>query len=271
MALYIYHRVSTDEQDFLQQKHCVDSYLERNHINESDIKEQLIEKITGVDEHTHRKFAKLLAKLKEGDTLYFSELSRIGRNMTDLNNIVNYCCTNGITLMQCKDATRIENETIGGKALLFALSLAAEIEVANIRQRTQMALDARKKIIQKGGKWISNSGRECTKLGRPASGIDENGKEVYDVSVMVEAASMARTNAMIKWREESQAFSYACLKRAEGWTLQQIVDEIGQLYDNFKPKKESDDNPWATPTGCKPSKGTISKWLRDANPLVLVC
>lgn len=147
MANYVYHRVSTCEQDFLQQKHCVDSYLQRNGIAESDIKEQLIEKMTGVNEHTHRKFAKLLAKLQAGDTLYFSELSRIGRNMTDLNNIVNHCCKNGVRLIQCKDGQLIENESIGGKALLFALSLAAEIEVQNIQQRTQMALDARKQIL----------------------------------------------------------------------------------------------------------------------------
>lgn len=116
---------------------------------------------------------------------------------------------------------------------------------------------------------LEQARKRGVRLGRPADHIDENGKEVYDVSAMVEAASLKRTDTMIKWREESQAVSYACLKRAEGWKIQQIVDEIGKLYDGFKPKKEGDENPWATPNGCKPQKGTISKWLREANPLLL--
>lgn len=83
------------------------------------------------------------------------------------------------------------------------------------------------------------------------------------------AAIMAKVNRMIQWREQSQAVKFALRKRAEGWTLQQIVDEIGQLYDDNMPADVTKTNPYATPTGCKPSKGTVSKWLREANPLTL--
>lgn len=267
MANYVYHRVSTCEQDFLQQKHCIDSYLQRNGVVEADIKEQLIEKITGVKSHTHRKFARLLAKMKNGDTLYFSELSRIGRNMTDLHNIVNYCCENGIRLIQCKDGQLIENESIGGKALLFALSLAAEIEAQNIQQRTQMALDARKQILADKGSFVSKSGRVCTKLGRPKITAEERAAGVKSDN---SAAVIAKQDAAIAWREQSQAVKFALRKRAEGWTLQRIVDEIGQLYDDNAPSDPNTANPYATPNGCKPQKGTVSKWLREANPLTLV-
>ena len=260
MAYYVYHRVSTCEQDFMQQKHCVSSYLQRSGIQEYDIKEQLIEKMTGVNDHTHRKFAKLLEKLQRGDTLFFSELSRIGRNMVDLNNIVNHCCNNGIILIQCKDGQRIENETIGGKALLFALSLAAEIEVANIRQRTQMALDARKKILADGGSFISKSGNVCDKLGRRKITSEERKAGVTGDN---SAACKARAEAAISWRENSQAVRFAVRKHSEGWTVTQIAEELGKLFD---------ENPacYGTSTGCKPSKGTVSKWLRDTNPIALV-
>ncbi|MBD5224219.1 MAG: recombinase family protein [Bacteroidales bacterium] len=117
---------------------------------------------------------------------------------------------------------------------------------------------------------LAEAKKRGVKLGRPAVGVDKNGKPIYDVSAMVEAASQKRIDAMIKWREESQAVKFAMRKRAEGWTLQQIVDEIGQLYDDNAPKDPNGSNPYGTPTGCKPSKGTISKWLREANPLVLV-
>lgn len=75
---------------------------------------------------------------------------------------------------------------------------------------------------------------------------------------------------MIAWREKSQAVKFALRKRAEGWTLQQIVDELGNLFDDYKASKPGEPNIYATPTGCKPLRGTVSKWLRASNPLILV-
>jgi len=251
----------------MQQKHCVDSYLQRSGISETDIKEQLIEKVTGVDEHTHRKFAKLLAKLQNGDTLFFSELSRIGRNMTDLHNIVNNCCKKGIKLIQCKDGQLIENESIGGKAILFALSLAAEIEVNNIHQRTQMAINARKKILAESGSFISKAGNICTRFGRPKITKEERKAGIRGDN---SAAVQALIDKAIDWRAKSSSVLFAKRKRAEGWTLQQIVGELGCMFDDYVQTHPGEPNIYATPTGCKPSKGTVSKWLRETNSLMLV-
>lgn len=138
----IYYRVSTENQDFLQQQQVVTSYLKR--IGETAELYQVVEKVSGAVRHTERKLNELLKQCDKGSTIYISELSRLGRNMSDLFQIVTECCERGITLIQCKDNTIIENTSIGGKALLFALSLAAEIELQNIRQRTRAGLAARK-------------------------------------------------------------------------------------------------------------------------------
>lgn len=268
MALYIYSRCSTDSQDFAQQQNCVNGYLASIRIDpEKEIAQTVVEKISGTVNHNERKLSVLLRKCKSGDTIYFSELSRLGRNMVDLNNIVNECCERGIILIQCKDGMKIENESIGGKALLFALSLAAEIEVNNIRQRTNMGLDVRKKRQAKGEKWISKTGRECDHLGRPADGIDEHGKPYWDVSAMVEAAAQKRSDAAILWVEDSKAVERARAKRAAGWKIDDIVRDLGELYDQNIPDDPKQKNPYGTPTGCKPSKGTVSKWCREMNPL----
>ena len=68
------------------------------------------------------------------------------------------------------------------------LSFFEEIEVNNIRQRTNMGLDVRKKRQAKGEKWISNTGRECDRLGRPADGIDAHGNPYWDMSAANEAS-----------------------------------------------------------------------------------
>lgn len=156
---FIYARCSTEKQDFEQQKECIKQYLKRIGDN-SDIKE-VVEKVSGTIKHTKRKLQEVLEMCNSGDTIYISELSRLGRSMNDLFSIVSYCGEKDITIIQCKDGTIIENKSIGGKALLFALSLAAEIEVENIRQRTRMGLAARKaKGLQTGGTkelWGKNS------------------------------------------------------------------------------------------------------------------
>lgn len=156
----IYLRTSTDKQDYAQQKKCVNDYLKR--MNVSTELYTVEEKISGTVKHEKRKLNELMERCGKGSTIYISELSRLGRSMTDLFAIVTYCGEHDITIIQCKDGTTIENKSIGGKALLFALSLAAEIEVENIRQRTRAGLAARRERLQAVGGtnelWGKNKG-----------------------------------------------------------------------------------------------------------------
>ncbi len=265
MARYIYARVSTLHQDYPQQRNTINRYLESNGIPQSGIDSELVEKITGTVEHTERKFAHLFAKCERGDTIYFSELSRIGRSMSDLNNIVHQACERGIILMQCKDGMRIEDETIGGKALLFALSLAAEIEVANLHQRTQSGVDVARAEIEANGCRMTKAGTKQTHWGNER-GSDES-KRI--MAIAREASILSKQNAAIKWRGKSDAVAFAQRKRAEGLTLQQIVDELGHMFDDYAQRHPGEPNIYATPSGCKPMRGTISKWLRESNLLLV--
>lgn len=127
------------------------------------------------------------------------------------------------------------------------------------RINTKRALDERKKHLERNGYFISKSGEVCTKLGRRPL-VDENGKEYYDMSAAHQASAEGRANAKIAWREKSKAVRFAHRKKAEGWGVTQITDELSKLYD------ESPEI-YSTPTGCRPSKGHVSKWLRESNPL----
>lgn len=261
MAYYIYNRCSTDSQDYAQQQNCISKYLTAHGINpEADIAKTVVEKVSGTVKHTDRRLAGLLAQCKGGDTVYISELSRLGRNMSDLFAIVTESCERGIKIVQCKDGSTIENESIGGKALLFALSLAAEIEVANTRQRTQMALDARKKILADGGSFISKSGKECYKLGRPRITPEERKAGVTGDN---SAAVQAKTDASIAWRENSAAYKWVMEKVAENWPRKVIIEEFNKLH-------ELQPTVFCTREGKPLSKGVLSKWARSTNPIALV-
>lgn len=111
---------------------------------------------------------------------------------------------------------------------------------------------------------LAEARKRGTKLGRPK--LNREAGERGDNS----AAVIARQDAAIAWREQSMAVKFALRKRAEGWTLQQIVDSIGQSFDDYEATHPGQPNPYATPTGCKPQCGTVSRWLREANPLTLV-
>lgn len=263
MALYVYHRVSTNDQDFAQQQNCVNSYLASIRINPNeDIKQTIVEKVSGTVNHNERKLSVLLQKCQSNDTIYFSELSRLGRNMVDLNNIVNECCEREIILIQCKDGMKIENESIGGKALLFALSLAAEIEVNNIRQRTNMGLDVRKKRQANGEIWKSNTGRECSRLGRPADHIDKNGKPYWDLSAANAASCIAKQEAAILWREQSPAYKMVREWNAMGKSRNEMLAELQKLYEHAPEK-------FGTPKGKCVTRSVLDRWCREMNPLAV--
>lgn len=246
MALFIYQRCSTEKQVYLQQQECVHGYL-RSHGVDPESLEVIEEHASGTIKHTERKLYGLLMRCQAGDTIYVSELSRLGRNMSDLFQIVTTASDRGIKLVQCKDGSVIENESIGGKALLFALSLAAEIEVANIRQRTNMGLQARKELLEKDGFFVSKSGKVCTKLGR------EKG---CDTSAASAASAESKKQAARDWKERSAGYQWVKRQLQKGASRKQIIEE-------FNENRASGMEGFCTSTGAALSAGVLSKWASE--------
>lgn len=218
---YIYFRVSTEKQDYDQQRETVCNYLKRIGINET--LPEVVEKKSGSIKHTERKLSELLNICRKDDTIYISELSRLGRNMTDLFNIIQEASEKGVAIIQAKDGTTIENTSIGGKALLFALSLAAEIELQNIRQRTRAGLAARK-----------SEGKE---IGGTAELWGSKNGNKDRVSAAKKAAAVSSTNRREKARqnENNRLFwefvnDYAAIHGAitANTDFQPIADELNR-------------------------------------------
>lgn len=243
---HVYFRCSTQRQEYLQQQECVFGYLKRMGLDPSALP-VTEEHISGTVKHTERKLYGLLMRCQSGDTIYVSELSRLGRNMSDLFQIVTTASDRGIKLVQCKDGSVIENESIGGKALLFALSLAAEIEVANIRQRTNMGLQARKELLARDGFFVSKSGKVCTGLG---------GRRDCDYSKVALAASEARHEKAREWKEQSAGYQWVKRQLQKGVPRKQIIEE-------FNENRASGMEGFCTSTGAALSAGVLSKWASE--------
>ena len=137
---YGYIRVSTDKQTVENQRFEINRFCEQEKI----VIEQWIEEtISGTKEPEKRKLGKVLAKLKTGDILICSELSRLGRSMLMIMDILNQCLKREVQVWTIKDNYRLGMD-ISSKVLAFAFGLSAEIERNLISLRTKEALARRR-------------------------------------------------------------------------------------------------------------------------------
>ncbi len=138
--IYGYIRVSTDKQTVENQRYEINQFCDRQ---EMVIEKWIEETISGAKNVEDRKLGKLLKRMKKGDILICSELSRLGRNLLMIMGILNECMNKDIQVWTIKDNYRLGSD-INSKVLAFAFGLSAEIERNLISQRTKEAL-ARKR------------------------------------------------------------------------------------------------------------------------------
>ncbi len=149
--IYGYIRVSTDKQDCANQKLGIEAKAARLGIGIDKYIED--SGISGTKEPEERALGGMLRRLRPGDVIICSELSRLGRKMFMIMRILEHCMKIGARLYTVKDGYEL-GDNIQSKVLAFAFGLSAEIERNLIAQRTKEALSA----LQMRG----------VKLGRPS-------------------------------------------------------------------------------------------------------
>ena len=138
--IYGYIRVSSDKQTVENQRFEINKFCSSNQIVLDDWIE---ETISGTKNYTKRQLGNLLKKVHKDDIIICSELSRLGRSLFMIMEILNICMTKECRVWTIKDNYRLGDD-IQSKVLAFAFGLSAEIERNLISQRTKEAL-ARKK------------------------------------------------------------------------------------------------------------------------------
>jgi len=137
---YGYIRVSSDKQTVENQRFEIGKFAQANGIA---IDGWIEETISGTKNYDKRKLGVLLKKVSEGDLIICSELSRLGRNLFMIMDILNICMNKNCRVWTVKDNYRLGDD-VQSKVLAFAFGLSAEIERNLISQRTKEAL-ARKR------------------------------------------------------------------------------------------------------------------------------
>jgi DNA invertase Pin-like site-specific DNA recombinase len=135
-----YLRVSTLEQDLEKNKADIlflanDKNLGKVHFVE--------ETVSGRVSWKKRKIAKILDDLGKGDCLLVSELSRIGRSMLEIMEVLSIAMEKKIKVYAVKGNWQLD-DSLQSKIMAMVFSMASEIERDLISKRTKEALRVKK-------------------------------------------------------------------------------------------------------------------------------
>lgn len=139
--VFSYLRVSSIAQDEQNQRMGIEQKAKSLGII---IDKYYIDKVSGITEPDKRNLGKLLKKVKEGDIIIVSELSRLARNMLLMFRIIETLLNKKIHLYSVKD-NFVLDDSLQSKILVFAFGIASQVERDMISARTKEAL-ARKKL-----------------------------------------------------------------------------------------------------------------------------
>lgn len=133
MSKIAYVRVSTQEQNEARQREALAT---------RGIDKWFIEKTSAKD--TQRpEFQKMMDWVREGDTIYIHDLSRIARSTLDLLHLLNVLAEKEVALVSDKE--NIDTGTATGKLIITVIAAINEFERANLleRQREGIAIAKR--------------------------------------------------------------------------------------------------------------------------------
>jgi DNA invertase Pin-like site-specific DNA recombinase len=97
------------------------------------------EVVSGRKSWRDRQIAGLIDELGKGDSLVVAELSRLGRSMLEIMEILSQATRGGIRIYASKGAWSLDG-SLQSKVVAMAFAIAAEIERDLISQRTKAAL-----------------------------------------------------------------------------------------------------------------------------------
>jgi len=128
-----YVRVSTVEQNEARQVEALKKH---------DIEKWYIEKVSGKD--TNRpKLQELLDYVREGDTVYIHDFSRLARSTKDLLAIVEELTAKNVSLVSNKE--NLDTSTPTGKLMLTMIAAINEFERQNLLERQKEGIEIAKR------------------------------------------------------------------------------------------------------------------------------
>ena len=165
--IYAYLRVSTVEQNTEKNKADILSYANNNGFLGKV--EFIEEKVTSRKSWKNRKLYDLVQSMKDDDILIVPELSRLGRSLVEVLEVLEILSTKGAKVYSAKENFQLNSDDMASKVMRTMFALFAEIERDLISERTKEGLAAAKA-----------SGK---KLGRP-KGVGKSRLDKYEEEII---------------------------------------------------------------------------------------
>ena len=153
--IFTYLRVSSNKQDFDNQRNEIEKYLSshgdlvRQTTHWAETPEPIIQctdyAVSGTVDYTKRSLYEVLKIIRPNDTLVISELSRLGRELFMIMEILRKLMQRKIHLISLKENFEFKDD-LTSKVLSFAFSLVADLERELISKRTKSALEEKRKL-----------------------------------------------------------------------------------------------------------------------------
>jgi DNA invertase Pin-like site-specific DNA recombinase len=134
--IYAYIRVSTDTQHLENQKHEISTFCESNSLV---VDSWIAETISSRKALKDRKLNQILRKIKKGDILITTEITRLGRSLFEVMSILQKCMEKDCQVWTLKENYRLGTD-LQSKVLAFAFTISGEIERQMISERTKQSL-----------------------------------------------------------------------------------------------------------------------------------
>lgn len=134
--LYGYIRVSTEKQTVKNQMMAIRAYCRQRRLHNI---EWVAETISGTKKPEKRKLGGLLATVQQDDMIIVTELSRLGRSMIMILDVLQLLLEKHVRVIAIKEGYEL-GDNIQSKVLAFAFGLSAEVERQLLSERTKLGL-----------------------------------------------------------------------------------------------------------------------------------
>ena len=174
-------RVSTGKQDLKNQKLSILEFAQKGNFKIDEFFER---QVSSRRSTTERGIDELFETLNPQDTLVVSELSRLGRSLSQVLNLINSLIDKGVYFISIKENIKINGKIdLQTKVMISMFGLFAELERDFISERTKEGLQTAKSKGKKLGRPKGSTGN--SKL----SGKEDEIKDLLSKGVSVSSLS----------------------------------------------------------------------------------
>jgi DNA invertase Pin-like site-specific DNA recombinase len=217
MKTIAYIRVSTVRQDLDNQRLEIESYCTKNGTH---VDEWVEIEISSRRNRKDRLIDGMIAGVRQGDTIIVSELSRIGRSISEVVDIVNTLIKKKVRLIAIKQNIVLNGkQDMASKMIVTMFALMAEIERDLISERTKMGL-ARARA---NGKRLGNP--------RAREMADERKTEAHDFALSMKPVFSDLMVRNLSQRQMVKELNDRGIPARQGgrWGLRQVQMVMGRM------------------------------------------